>query len=490
MREPSTVEHVAAHARARRASRPSRRRPTRRNGPARSRPRSPRRSDAGVERRDPRTASITDRSSWTAREAERPRSRGRVLRRARRPGRHRRSTWPSREFFAGQLNQVLAATPLPDWKHVPALAPARRVGPCSRRTIRRRELPLQPRVLTGDGASSCRAGSAACTATDRALGEALGQLVRRRRPSAPTARRARGHDRAPSSGASREPREPRLDGRARRGSRRSRSCRPIANKIGYPDEWRTTPRSRSTRDELPRQPRCAARVFEIRRDSSTRSASRRPHEWLMTPPTVNAYYDPPLNEMVFPAGILQPPFFDRRDRRPGELRRHRHGDRPRAHPRLRRPGPQVRRRGQPARLVDADRRQRRSRSAPAARASSSTATSRWATCTSTASSPSARTSPTSAASSWPMRPLSGREQATRTRPRPSLHRDQQFFIAFGQSWCTKRRPDLERLLANVDPHSPPRDRVNGAIANLEEFAAAFSCPTGSPMAPPTRCAVW
>ena len=68
--------------------------------------------------------------------------------------------------------------------------------------------------------------------------------------------------------------------------------------------------------------------------------------------------------------------------------------------------------------------------------------------------------------------------------------DQQFFISFAQSWCTKRRPDLERLLANIDPHSPPRDRVNGAVANLEAFALAFSCPAGSPMAPPTRCAVW
>lgn len=74
--------------------------------------------------------------------------------------------------------------------------------------------------------------------------------------------------------------------------------------------------------------------------------------------------------------------------------------------------------------------------------------------------------------------------------RPSAAADQQFFVSFAQSWCTKRRPDLERLLANVDPHSPPRDRVNGAVANLEAFAAAFSCPAGSPIAPATRCAVW
>ena len=46
-------------------------------------------------------------------------------------------------------------------------------------------------------------------------------------------------------------------------------------------------------------------------------------EWLMTPQTVNAYYNPSMNEIVFPAAILQPPFFNPRGRRRRELRRHR-----------------------------------------------------------------------------------------------------------------------------------------------------------------------
>ena len=83
-----------------------------------------------------------------------------------------------------------------------------------------------------------------------------------------------------------------------------------------------------------------------------------------------------------------------------------------------------------------------------------------------------------------------RGSATITAQSGTFTADQQFFISFAQSWCTKRRPDLERLLANIDPHSPPRDRGNGAVANLEAFAPAFSCPASSPMAPPTRCAVW
>ena len=61
-------------------------------------------------------------------------------------------------------------------------------------------------------------------------------------------------------------------------------------------------------------------------------------EWVMTPQTVNAYYNPSMNEIVFPAAILQPPFFDAEGRRRDQLRRHRRGDRPRDRPRLRRPG--------------------------------------------------------------------------------------------------------------------------------------------------------
>jgi putative endopeptidase len=68
--------------------------------------------------------------------------------------------------------------------------------------------------------------------------------------------------------------------------------------------------------------------------------------------------------------------------------------------------------------------------------------------------------------------------------------DQQYFIAVAQAWCSKDRKEeaLQRLTTDV--HSPPKFRVYGALRNLPEFAAAFSCPAGTPMAPADRCSVW
>jgi len=68
--------------------------------------------------------------------------------------------------------------------------------------------------------------------------------------------------------------------------------------------------------------------------------------------------------------------------------------------------------------------------------------------------------------------------------------DQQFFIAVGQAWCAKDKPEeLARRLAG-DPHAPPKFRVYGALRNLKEFADAFQCPAGTPMHPAKVCTIW
>src|SRR6185295_2136849 len=84
----------------------------------------------------------------------------------------------------------------------------------------------------------------------------------------------------------------------------------IANKIGYPEHWRDYSKLSVVRgDALGNHQRAAA--FEAARQRAKIGRKVDPSEWTMTPPTVNANYNPPENNINFPAGILQPPFFDK-----------------------------------------------------------------------------------------------------------------------------------------------------------------------------------
>jgi putative endopeptidase len=68
--------------------------------------------------------------------------------------------------------------------------------------------------------------------------------------------------------------------------------------------------------------------------------------------------------------------------------------------------------------------------------------------------------------------------------------DQQFFLSFGQVWCEKLRPEYEAMLVQTNPHSPSRWRVNGALADTPDFAKAFSCKIGAKLRPAHVCTVW
>ena len=149
-------------------------------------------------------------------------------------------------------------------------------------------------------------------------------------------------------------------------------------KIGYPDKWRDWTGLSTSRDSYIGNV-LAANEFNYKWNLGKIGKPVDKTEWGMSPQTVNAYYNPLQNEIVFPAAILQPPFFDAERHRRDELRRHRRGDRPRDDPRLRRPGQPLRADRQLRELVDAGRRQgllgahrqagrpvRRLRAAPAA----------------------------------------------------------------------------------------------------------------------------
>ncbi|HXZ27553.1 MAG TPA: M13-type metalloendopeptidase, partial [Terriglobales bacterium] len=75
-------------------------------------------------------------------------------------------------------------------------------------------------------------------------------------------------------------------------------------------------------------------------------------------------------------------------------------------------------------------------------------------------------------------------------PIEGLTPEQRFFVGYAQSWCTNSRPEILRMRATTDPHSPDRYRTNGVVVNLPEFQQAFQCKAGQPMAPEKRCRVW
>lgn len=127
----------------------------------------------------------------------------------------------------------------------------------------------------------------------------------------------------------------------------------MVNKIGYPDKWRDYSSVAITPRDFMMDVKQAA-TFEERRTLNKIGKPVDRTEWDMTPPTVNADYNPQTNDMNFPAGVLQPPLFDPKTECGTELRQYGIHDGPRTDARLRRRGTAVRCARQPARLVDSD----------------------------------------------------------------------------------------------------------------------------------------
>ena len=182
----------------------------------------------------------------------------------------------------------------------------------------------------------------------------------------------------------------------KRGSSTSTGCRretkqqaleklaAMRNKVGYPDIWRDYSALTVNAGDFFGNVARAAR-FEWRRQAAKIGKPVDRDEWGMTPPTVNAYYNPQMNDINFPAGVLQPPLLRPEDGRRAELRQHRRHHRPRADARLRRRGPPVRRARATCATGGRRTMRRTSRSARSASATSTRSTSWWTTSRSTAS---------------------------------------------------------------------------------------------------------
>ncbi len=265
----------------------------------------------------------------------------------------------------------------------------------------------------------------------------------------------------------------------------------LVHKVGYPDVWRDYGSMQVTRDSYFRNVLAAGR-YETKRQLDKVGKPLDRHEWIMTPPTVNAYYNPSMNEIVFPAGILQPPFFNKAAPETinygaigmvvGHELTHGFDDEGRkfdAHGNLTDWWtPEVakefdRRAECVVQQYDAY------ESVPGVHLNGKL----------TLGENIADLGGLKLAHAAMRAALDGKEPPPKVE---GFDPEQQFFIGFAQSWCAKYRDENLRLRAVTDPHSPARQRVNGPLSNLPEFAKAFQCQEGQPMVRPAaqRCEVW
>jgi putative endopeptidase len=328
------------------------------------------------------------------------------------------------------------------------------------------------------------------TMTDRVLGEALGQLYVRRAFS-PEAKTKMIDLVANLRAALKE----RIEMLPWMGpATRAQALRKLAAfgvKVGYPDTWRDYSALEITRDSY------AANVMRAQRFETARNLARigKPidrTEWGMSPPTVNAYYSASMNEIVFPAGILQPPFFDPDADAAvnyggigaviGHEMGHGFDD----------SGSQFDADGN---LKDwwteADR--------AAYKARTDLLVKQY-----------------DAYEALPGEHVNGRltlgenigdlggltiayvalQKALAAKGQPAaiggFTPGQRFFLNWAQVWRQTIRDEARRVRLATDPHSPGQFRTNGPLSNMPEFAGAFGCAAGSPMVRPedVRTSIW
>jgi endothelin-converting enzyme/putative endopeptidase len=262
----------------------------------------------------------------------------------------------------------------------------------------------------------------------------------------------------------------------------------ITNKIGYPDKWRDYSSVAIQRDDAMGNG-FRADQFEFQRqlDKIGRPVDRL--EWGMTPPTVNAYYDPQMNNINFPAGILQPPFYDNNADDAvnfggigmviGHELTHGFDDE----------GRQFDAQGN---LKDwwtaEDAKEFDQRDACIADEYSSFSpvpgahvNGKLTLGENTADNGGARIA---------LMALANTIGANPDKKIDGFTAEQRFFLSFGQIWCSNQREEAVRLQVQTDPHAPPKFRVNGTVQNMPEFQKAFSCQPGQPMVSSNACRVW
>ncbi len=209
------------------------------------------------------------------------------------------------DFFRG-MGALMASTPLEDWKTYLRWKVADASAPGLSSAWVNEDFHFS-QILNGTKEQLPR-WKRCLNSTDAALGEALGEEFARRYFTPAT--KARALELVKNLEAVMHDRIGRLEwmGDSTKVAARGKLA-TVQNKIGYPDKWRDYSAMKLTPGDWFAN-RAAGSSFEARRQIAKIGQPVDRGEWNMTPPTVNAYYNPTWNEIVFPAGILQPPYFD------------------------------------------------------------------------------------------------------------------------------------------------------------------------------------
>jgi endothelin-converting enzyme/putative endopeptidase len=266
----------------------------------------------------------------------------------------------------------------------------------------------------------------------------------------------------------------------------------VVNNIGYPDKWRDYSTVVITRDDYAGNAGRAL-AFEVQRENKKIQKPTDRKDWEMTPPTVNAYYSVSLNDINFPAGILQPPFYNKEMDDAvnfggiglviGHELTHGFDD-------------QGRKYDAAGNLKDwwtpNDRKSFEQRSACIADEYSGFVAvkddkgevhlnGKLTLGENTADNGGLKLA---------YMALMNMIGNTAVKPIDGFTPPQRFFLAYGQIWCQNVTDEQERVLAIVNPHSPGRWRVNGVVQNSAAFREAFGCKAGQPMVRQPACGVW
>ena len=318
-------------------------------------------------------------------------------------------------------------------------------------------------------------------ATDKGLGDLLGQLFVRDRFPAASRTAAEEYVRAISAAM-----KANLDALAWMDAgtkaKSHEKLNAMVYQIGYPKKWRAY-----TFKIAPKT--WAANAMAARRAETQRLLAKigKPvdrEDWWISAPTVNAFYSPNQNKMVFPAGILQPPFYSVDFAVPvnlgamgmvvGHELTHGFDDQ----------GAQFDAQGNMKNWWQ-----------PETEKLFKQRTQCVVDQYSKYGLNGANTVGENVADIGGMKLAlaayrSLRASAPETVVADGFTEDQQFFLAYGQVWCAKLRPEFEKMLITVDVHSPPRWRINGGVSATPDFAKAFRCKAGAKMRPANQCVVW